>query len=82
MGGGYACDNPEGKDTTSDWNKITLHVPWITSVLGTTTVDIPVSPVTTVDEPVTSVTTVDKPVTPDTTVDKTDTTVDEPGVIE
>ena len=51
MGGGYACENPEGKDTTSDWSKIALHVPWINSVMGTTTVDKPVNSVTTMDEP-------------------------------
>ena len=51
MGGGYACENPEGKDTTSDWNKVNLHVPWITSVMGATTVDKPVTSFTTVEKP-------------------------------
>ena len=34
VGGGYECGNPGGKDTSSDWNKIALHVPWINSVIG------------------------------------------------
>ena len=34
VGGGYACENPDGKDTSSDWSKVALHVPWIKSVMG------------------------------------------------
>jgi secreted trypsin-like serine protease len=33
LGGGFSCENPEGKDTTSDWNKISIHVPWIKSII-------------------------------------------------
>ena len=34
IGGGFDCYNPEDRsDNTSDWNKVTIHVPWIQSLI-------------------------------------------------
>ena len=35
LGGGFNCDPwAESADKTSDWNKVSVHIPWITSIIG------------------------------------------------
>ena len=34
IGGGFDCYRPEDRsDNTSDWSKVTIHVPWIQSII-------------------------------------------------
>ena len=33
LGGGYSCGDGDGQDLTSEWNKISVHVQWINSIL-------------------------------------------------
>ena len=34
IGGGFDCYSPQDRsDNTSDWNKVTVHMPWIQTIL-------------------------------------------------
>ena len=34
IGGGFDCSQPfDRKDNTSDWNKVSIHMPWIRSII-------------------------------------------------
>ena len=33
LGGGYSCGDRDSQDSTSDWNKISVHAQWINSII-------------------------------------------------
>ena len=33
LGGGYSCDYSDIQDSTSEWNKISVHIEWINSII-------------------------------------------------
>ena len=34
LGGGFKCGAFDSKDKTSDWSKVSVHIPWIRSILS------------------------------------------------
>ena len=34
LGGGFKCGAFFNNDTTSDWSKVSVHIPWIRSILS------------------------------------------------
>ena len=33
LGGGYSCEKGGIQDSTSEWNKISVHIEWINSII-------------------------------------------------
>ena len=33
LGGGYSCGDRDAQDSTSEWNKISVHAQWINSII-------------------------------------------------